>query len=411
MPTAYLPKRCGIRGLIQALGDANALAGDWEGLVIQVPPRGFIDVGAMAFLCSWASGMARDGRRIHLRGDERTRSYLARMDLHQHVGMQYDKGSRRDETGRFIPLRQVGDEDDVFTVVNQICDLVVHQFDDGAAFLPALEWAVNEAIDNIIIHSETPVPGSVCAQYFPKKHRLEVGICDLGRGIKASLETSRTLHSHGEAVTSALERGVTRDKAVGQGNGLAGALEISRQNGGAFNLWTGDVVYRMNAGRPQGFSIIPTVAGTGLKFSLDTRRPVDLEQTWIADNESTFLLFEAGRIEEGGGLDIAESCLHTGSRPPARRLRRKVTAILPEMDEPLVLDFSKVQSASSSFLDELLGRLAAELGPARFHERIRIHGMSPLLRKMADVVVQQRLGDTPELDLDLPQPAEAEPKA
>ena len=91
-------------------------------------------------------------------------------------------------------------------------------------------------------------------------------------------------------------------------------------------------------------------------------------------------------------------CINTGSRPPATRLRRKVVALLPEMNEPLVLNFSGVESASSSFLDELLGRLAFQFGKEIFDERIRVTGMNPLVRKITNVVVAQRLG----LDSGLP---------
>jgi len=354
----------------------------------------------MAFLCAWAAGMGQRGHRIHLRGDEATRHYLARMDLHEHVGLDYHPGQRRTEAGRFLPLKQIDSDQDVFDTVNAICDLVLHQFDDASAFIPAMEWAVNEIVDNIVIHSETPVPGAVCAQYFPRKHRLDIGICDLGRGIKASLGTTRELWSHGHAVTTALQRGVTRDKAIGQGNGMAGALDIARENGGRFHVWTGDVVYRLEGGRERGFVKIPELPGTGVLLSLDTRKPVDLSQTWIADEDHwSFINAEAGRIENAGGMDVAGACIHTGSRPPATRLRRKLTAVLPEMDEPLVLDFSGVKSASSSFLDELLGRLADELGRDVFERQVHVVGMTGTLRNMANVVISQRLDGLPvELD-------------
>jgi len=97
--------------------------------------------------------------------------------------------------------------------------VILHQFDNARAFLPALEWAGNEVIDNILLHAESRVPGTVSAQYFPKMHRLDIGICDMGRGIKASLQEAMFLWSHGDAVTKALGRGVTRNPTVGQGNG------------------------------------------------------------------------------------------------------------------------------------------------------------------------------------------------
>ena len=85
---------------------------------------------------------------------------------------------------------------------------------------------------------------------------------------------------------------------------------------------------------------------------------------------------------------------HPGGRAPAKLLRRKIQGLLPAMDgEPLILDFSGVKSAASSFLDELLGRIAAEapLGQAIFDRAVRIQGMNPTVQAMANVVVAQRL--------------------
>ena len=166
---------------------------------------------------------------------------------------------------------------------------------------------------------------------------------------------------------------------------------IARQNDGVFEVWTGDVTYRLEGGKKRGFTKIPELPGTGVRFSLDTRRPVDLAETWIASSDWSFINVEAERIDETGGISIADACVHTGSRLPALRLRRKLVAVLPEMEGPLVLDFSGVRSASSSFLDELLGRFADSLGRDTFEDRVRCIGMTPTLRKMANVVIAQRL--------------------
>jgi hypothetical protein len=67
------------------------------------------------------------------------------------------------------------------------------------------------------------------------------------------------------------------------------------------------------------------------------------------------------------------------------------------MEVPLVLDFKDVRAASSSFLDELLGRMAFqhELGDELFKTRIRIVGMNETMRNMANTVIAQRLGRGP----------------
>ncbi|MCP9831969.1 STAS-like domain-containing protein [Synechococcus sp. HJ21-Hayes] len=85
-------------------------------------------------------------------------------------------------------------------------------------------------------------------------------------------------------------------------------------------------------------------------------------------------------------IALAAECLHTGGRQPAKLLRRKIQGLLPAMDgEPLILDFSGVKSAASSFLDELLGRLAAEdpRGQTIFEGPVRIQGMTPTVQAMA----------------------------
>jgi hypothetical protein len=268
---------------------------------------------------------------------------------------------------------------------------VLHRFDNAREFLPALEWSVNEVVDNILLHSEAPVPGVVCAQHFPVRRRLEVAICDLGRGIKASLSESMTLYSHGHAITEALKRGVTRNPEVGMGNGLAGTREICRVNGGDFQLWTGDVTWRMSGGVDKGFVPMPEVRGTGVYLSLDTARPVPLAETFIGGAAYSYLEAEGDRALREGGLRVAAECLHTGSRGPATGLRRKVLSLLPDMEGPLILDFDGVPRASSSFLDELLGRLAATLGIEEFQARIHVVNASREIRDMANVVIQQRL--------------------
>ena len=48
-------------------------------------------------------------------------------------------------------------------------------------------------------------------------------------------------------------------------------------------------------------------------------------------------------------------------------------------------------SLSSSFLDELLGRLNAELGNQKFNEKIIVSGLSELHQNMANNVIGQRL--------------------
>lgn len=53
-----------------------------------------------------------------------------------------------------------------------------------------------------------------------------------------------------------------------------------------------------------------------------------LADTWIAgEDEWTYLDAEAERVAGAGGLKVAASCVHTGGREPAWRLRNKIRGL------------------------------------------------------------------------------------
>jgi hypothetical protein len=98
------------------------------------------------------------------------------------------------------------------------------------------------------------------------------------------------------------------------------------------------------------------------------------------------------RMEASGGFLIASECRHTAGRETAAPFRRKIESLIADAEEPIVLNFDGVTSSSSSFLDELLGRLAEKLGEEAFRHKIQIVNMTDRIRRMADVVIGQRLG-------------------
>lgn len=394
MAAIDLPDYCTHLNMLQAMGEANVFNQEWEHLVFRVPQGCFVTSSAMAFLAAWGQLCCKEGKKFKFLGDQDTMRYLSRMDVLNCIGFEFkEKFQRHQAVGRFIPIKLIEDDESVIDGGNAICDLVLSNFDNGREFVPAIEWAVNELVDNIHLHAETPVPGVLCAQFYPKRHRIDIGICDMGRGLKNSLEESIPIWGgHGSAISKALERGVTRNKEIGQGNGLSGSLEICRLNQGKFEIWTGDANFMVQEGVDKGFQQIPFIPGTGLFLSLDTNQPVNLGDTFIGADTWSYIDYLGVQVEEAGGLLIKEECLHTGSRQAARPLHRKILALLPDMETPLVLDFSGIEQASSSFLDELLGKLVYELGPDNFSQQIKLINAPELVVKMANVVIHQRVG-------------------
>ena len=127
-------------------------------------------------------------------------------------------------------------------------------------------------------------------------------------------------------------------------------------------------------------------------MQFDTSRPIDLTQTFIESVDFTYIEAVAGQISrDGASLQVANESSGFGGRSPARRLRRKISAILPDMEEPLTLDFTGIDAVSSSYIDELLGKLIADIGLATYNDRIRIANMAPSVARRANVTIGQRL--------------------
>ena len=390
MPTLPLTARQDVDGVLTALHDAAALVPTPVPVTLTLGPKVFFDPSGLATLAAWGARHRGAGGTVTVEGDPQQIAYLSRMNVLDALGVpRAETGPRRASDGRLVEAMALHAPDGRFT--DAVCDLVLHHFDDARAFLPALEWAVNEVSDNVHIHAQGATPAYACAQFYPRRHRLDVAVVDAGRGLRASLAESFEVPDDGTAIDLAMQRGVTRSLEVGQGNGLAGARQIAQVNRGGFSIWTGTHRHRENKDGAKPPRIIPTWAGTGVRLTLDTRRPVDLRQTFIEGTSLSFVDALAERLEDDG-LDIAASCSHFGARPPATRLRRKVRTLLESMEEPLTLDFSGVPTASSSFLDELLGRLVDELGATAFHQRVRVAGANEAVARRANVVISQRMG-------------------
>lgn len=62
-----------------------------------------------------------------------------------------------------------------------------------------------------------------------------------------------------------------------------------------------------------------------------------------------------------------------------------------EPDKPLILDWDPVPLISSSFADELVGKLFADLGPWAFGARVGNVGMKTVVYGLIDKAITQRV--------------------
>lgn len=92
---------------------------------------------------------------------------------------------------------------------------------------------------------------------------------------------------------------------------------------------------------------------------------------------------------------LAEETDGFGTRAAGRQCRQKCENLLREQPEmALVLDWQGIPVVASSFADEFVGKLCASMGPLGFFSRVRFASVDPLVSRIVDGVVSQRLGST-----------------
>ncbi len=269
--------------------------------------------------------------------------------------------------------------------------------------LAALEWSIQEITDNVLNHSDCDLGGILQVSTFERDRKVAVGVADSGRGILSSLrEGHPELHNDADAIYKALEDGVTRGSDHGQGNGMSGALRIAIRSGGYIEITSGraQVVCRPEETRPyprgpqqifQGTFVYFEIAldselelSEALAFNGHPHRPIDVVET----------LYET---EDGNAvaLQLRDEQVGFGSRMAGRQIRTKCLNLLnAEPAKPLLLDWDGVPVISSSFADELVGKLFATLGPLVFSARVRNVRMRRVVHGLIDKAIMQRAGQT-----------------
>jgi hypothetical protein len=151
---------------------------------------------------------------------------------------------------RNIPARVFRSIDNQVEVLNSL----MHATMDALywlqrSHLTALEWALNEVMDNTLTHSECPEGGVVQLSLHPRTKDIEFVVADAGIGIPNSLRSAlefSNVQDDLEALQLALKEGVTR--GTGQGNGLFGSSQISALSGGRFHVNSGRAYISLSKG-------------------------------------------------------------------------------------------------------------------------------------------------------------------
>lgn len=268
--------------------------------------------------------------------------------------------------------------------------------------IKSLTWSLNEVMDNVFIHSEAG-SGYVMGQLHQKTKKVAFTIFDLGIGIYNSLRNS-VFHPHHplDAITLAIKEEVTRDRAVGQGNGLFGLHSIVKNGKGRLEIVSSGASYRYNNGEILTFKYLPMLSkdrpGTIVDFQLSYDKEISLSDALVLRGKSYSIVdmyLESFEDDSGNNyFCIKEHADGTGTREAAIRLKNEVMNLLTETKKPIILDFKDIAVMSSSFADELIAKLLLELGLFQFNNLIKLRGLDIEQQNILQRSVVQRLVDT-----------------
>jgi len=307
-------------------------------------------------------------------------------------------------TDTHLPVQRFVDATEQADVVNQMVEMTLRQLELERPVIGGIEWALNEITDNVLNHADAPSGGVAQLQTFPEAGRIQIAVADTGRGILSSMkEGFPSLRSDIDAIAQAMKQGVTRSAAVGQGNGLAGALRLAEAANGSFTLISGQgevkVIRppRAREHRHQSFRRpgAQRFYGTFIFLELRTDSALDLEAALDFGGGGGILwdYLDANYSANDGAvrLVVADEVVGVGSRQAGNGLRTKIKNLLAaDPGSAVVLDWTGIEIPSSSFADEVVGRLYVELGPLAFNRRIQLENLAPGPRRIVERVMLQR---------------------
>ena len=299
--------------------------------------------------------------------------------------------------GRHVPAHRFTDGTTQKALVDASLDVLIKNLRLDRISFRALEWSLNEITDNVLNHAESRDGGLVQVNTFSQEGlRVEIGVADSGQGVLKSLQQGHShLRTDEDALHEAMKPGTTRDPQVGQGNGVWGTMSIAKASGGSFEIISGSAELKVSQDDVRPYRRSPRLRfhGTFVRADFRLDSGATFEDVLGVPGSRPDLIEIAYETDDGDALllRLDRESSGFGTRWAGRELRTKCRNLLDAAPgKPLLLDWEGIALVSSSFADELMGKLFVELTPLVFAARVRSKGMEPLVRGLVDKAILQR---------------------
>lgn len=234
-------------------------------------------------------------------------SYAAHMGFFRSFGMPFGKApGQAAGSDTYLPITFINCEEVKENAANEYSEVgdfidrwsgriatLLVQSDSGPLF-DTVQYSLREVVRNVIEHSESQ-RFAYCAQYWPSRRRVQIGLVDRGVGLKTTLSANPRLAvaSDRDAVQLALMPGVSRkgilpkskashDPWANSGFGLYMTSRLSSE-GGSFALLSGSAALELN--KTVKHVHAGSFAGTALQVELDLSTAGTLSERLAAFRE------------------------------------------------------------------------------------------------------------------------------
>lgn len=306
--------------------------------------------------------------------------------------------ARDDRNVSHLSALQYSTADDQFSAVNRSMDVILKSVGGlDRSRLTALEWSLNEITDNVLNHADSPIGGIVQVVTFPKKQVVEFYVCDAGMGIAKSLRQGRPqITDDVSALREAIEEGVTRNSETNQGNGLFGTFKCCEVSGGEFSVLSGYVGLHHRPGELRTSKNAIPLKGTFVRAAINYGFEQLLEKALIFKgrahrpaNDYVERVYETSNDEIT--FIVGRELTTFGSREAGKLARTKIENLMDRGRSSILFDFSDIHLISSSFADEVFGKMFVDLGPIKFGQLCKFVNVDKTVQNLIDRAISQRM--------------------
>lgn len=264
--------------------------------------------------------------------------------------------------------------------------------------LQALEWSLNEVVDNVFNHGDSRNGAYLEATIFKKKRVVDFVVSDSGKGIPESMKRI-DIHNAPQALSQAIKEGVTSNKGYNKGNGLFGTSQIAMKSKGHFLIDSGyaRLFYNRKSDAVSSSAEKIPFSGSLVHWSVGLDDPNILRNALVFEGKAHKIYFDYldktfDHDDDHYTVYVRDHVGDTSTRLGGERFRTLIENLAAADDGGgVIVSFADVSVISSSFADEVFAKLAERRGSEWLRRRVLVQRANEVIQGIISREIASRL--------------------